>query len=231
MTNPNRPQKRRVAILISGRGSNMKALVKAARAPDYPAEIAMVIANRPNAEGLEWARAQDIPTLGMDHNHYEDRGHFEGQLNGILTSANIELVALAGFMRLLTEDFVTTWRNRMINIHPSLLPAFKGLNTHQRALDAGVKIAGCTVHFVRAEMDVGPIIQQAAVAVLREDTADQLAARVLVAEHQIYPQALALVASGRAVVDGDRVTVKSEVNQPGTLFSPPMAHGCKDSAK
>ncbi|MCH9765162.1 MAG: phosphoribosylglycinamide formyltransferase [Alphaproteobacteria bacterium] len=214
--------KRRVAILISGRGSNMKSLVEAARAPNYPAEVAMVVSNRPDALGLEWAKAQGLPTLAMDHTHYEDRAHFDCQLSSVLQSAKIELVALAGFMRLLTESFVAAWHDKLINIHPSLLPAFKGLNTHQRALDAGVRVSGCTVHFVRTEMDVGPIIQQAAVPVLPSDSAEDLAARVLAAEHKIYPSALALVASGQAVVDGDQVRSTPQVNQQQTLFSPPL---------
>ena len=157
--------KKRVAILISGRGSNMKALVEAARAPDYPAEIVTVISNRPDAAGLAWAKEQGIPALGLDHKLYENREHFEGQLQGVLSMSRVDIVALAGFMRLMTPGFVESWRDRMINIHPSLLPAFKGLHTHERALEAGVKITGCTVHFVRPEMDEGPIIGQAAVPV------------------------------------------------------------------
>jgi phosphoribosylglycinamide formyltransferase 1 len=212
--------KRRVAILISGRGSNMKALVEAAAKPGYPAEISMVISNRPEAEGIAWAKAQSIPTLAMDHNHYESREHFEGQLNAALISAKIELVAMAGFMRVLTDGFVTDWKDRLINIHPSLLPSFKGLNTHARALEAGVKIAGCTVHFVRPELDNGPIIMQAAVPVLENDSATTLAARVLTAEHKVYPQALALVAAGLTEIKGQQVQINSKINQQVTLISP-----------
>ena len=222
MSETAKTEKPRVAVLISGGGSNMKALVEAAKAPDYPAHIAMIVSNRPDAPGLEWAKEQGLPCLGLDHTHYENRAHFDGQLTGVLQSAKIDLVALAGFMRLLTEEFVTTWHNRLINIHPALLPSFKGLNTHQRALDAGVKVSGCTVHFVRTEMDVGPIIAQAAVPVLPEDNAETLAARVLAAEHKIYPNALALVASGQASVDGDQVKLVQSVNQQTTLFSPPL---------
>jgi len=222
MSQQNSSQKPRVAILISGRGSNMKSLVEAAKAPDYPAQIALVVANRPDAPGLEWAKAQGLPVLGMDHKLYEDRAHFDGQLTGVLQSAKIDFIALAGFMRLLTDAFVTTWRDRLINIHPALLPSFKGLNTHQRALDTGCKIAGCTVHFVRTEMDVGPIIAQAAVAVHEDDTADTLAARVLKAEHKIYPNALAMVTDGRATVVGEQVKFTCEVNQQATLFSPSL---------
>lgn len=212
--------KPRVGVLISGRGSNMKALVEAAAASDYPAEIALVASNRPDAPGLAWAKDNGIPTLGLDHTHYENRGHFEHQLTGVLKAAKIDLVALAGFMRLFTDEFVSTWHNKLINIHPSLLPSFKGLNTHQRALDAGAKITGCSVHFVRTEMDVGPIIAQAAVPVFSDDTADVLADRILEAEHKIYPDALALVASGKAQVVGERVRINGEVNQQMMLLSP-----------
>jgi phosphoribosylglycinamide formyltransferase-1 len=216
--------KTRTAILITGRGSNMKALVEAAREPDYPAEIALVISNRPDAAGLAWAKEQGIPALGLDHKLYSDRAHFEGQLQGVLTASRIELIALAGFMRLLTPDFVERWRDRMINIHPSLLPAFKGLDTHARALAAGAKIAGCTVHFVRPEMDEGPIIGQAAVPVLDGDTADTLAARVLEAEHKLYPMALALVARGQIRVEDGLARLAGaapgSVNQETPLFSP-----------
>lgn len=214
-------KKKRVGILISGRGSNMQSLINAAEAPDYPAEIVLVVSNRPDAPGIAWAKQKGIATLGLDHTHYENRAHFESQLTSLLKSAKVELVALAGFMRLLTEDFVAEWHDKLINIHPSLLPAFKGLNTHQRALDAGVKIAGCTVHFVRLETDVGPIVGQAAVPVLPGDTADDLASRVLEAEHRLYPLALALVASGKARVVGETVALDIPVNQKVALLSPP----------
>lgn len=218
--------KKRVAIFISGRGSNMQALVEAARAPDYPAEIALVISNRPDAPGLAWAKAQRIPTMGFDHKHYESREHFEGQMQGVLDLSKIDIVALAGFMRLMTASFVDRWRDRMINIHPSLLPSFKGLKTHERALEAGVRISGCTVHFVRAEMDDGPIIGQAAVPVLAADTADTLAARVLAAEHLLYPRALALVAQGQVRVEAEVLTWQDTgntgINQEQALFSPSL---------
>jgi phosphoribosylglycinamide formyltransferase-1 len=218
--------KKRVAILISGRGSNMQALVEAARAPDYPAEIALVISNRPDAPGLAWAKAQGVPALALDHKLYENREHFEGQLQSVLEISKIDLVALAGFMRLMTAPFVDRWRDRMINVHPSLLPAFKGLRTHEQALEAGVRISGCTVHFVRPEMDDGPIIGQAAVPVLSSDTAETLSARVLAAEHRLYPRALALVARGLVSVDGTVVAtqdaVNAEINQEQVLGSPSL---------
>ncbi len=218
--------KKRVAILISGRGSNMQALVEAARAPGYPAEIALVISNRPDAPGLAWANAQGILTLALDHKRYESREHFEGQLQSVLELSKIDLVALAGFMRLMTAPFVERWRDRMINIHPSLLPAFKGLHTHEQALEAGVKISGCTVHFVRPEMDDGPIIGQAAVPVLAGDTPDTLSARVLAAEHRLYPRALALVARDQARVAGTVVelqdTVYAQFNHEQVLGSPSL---------
>lgn len=222
MAEASKIKRAKVAVLISGRGSNMKALVEAARDPGYPAEISLVVSNRPDAAGLAWAKDNAIPTLGLDHKHYESRAHFDGQLTSILETSKVDYVALAGFMRLLSEEFVNKWRDRLINIHPSLLPNYKGLNTHQRALDDGVKIAGCTVHYVRTEMDVGPIIAQAAVPVKPDDTADTLAERVLEAEHRLYPSALALVAEGRAQVIDERVKIRREVNQDSTLFSPPL---------
>lgn len=221
MTTPAKP---RTAILISGRGSNMQALVEAARQPDYPAEIALVISNRPEASGLAWAKAQGLPAVALDHKRYESREHFEGQLQSMLELSNIDLVALAGFMRLMTAPFVERWSGRMINIHPSLLPSFKGLRTHEQALAAGVRISGCTAHFVSPEMDGGPIIAQAAVPVLPEDTPETLAARVLAAEHKLYPASLALVARDQAVLNGNVVdfqpVVNSGVNQEKALFSP-----------
>lgn len=213
-------RKKRTAILISGRGSNMRSLVEAARAPDYPAEIALVASNRPDAEGVAWAVDQGLPTVIIDHKAYPSRADFERALQSALDTNGIELVALAGFMRLMTPDFVEYWRDRMLNIHPSLLPSFKGLNTHERAIAAGVRIAGCTVHFVRAEMDEGPIIAQAAVPVLSGDTAETLAARILKVEHRVYPAALRLVAAGEARLDGEKVLISSDVSEPDTLFAP-----------
>lgn len=214
------PKKRKTAILISGRGSNMASLIEACRDPDYPAEISLVISNNTDAVGIETATQADIETAIIDHRAYDDRETFETTLTTALEHANVEFVCLAGFMRILTETFVTHWYNRLINIHPSLLPSFRGLETHERALAAGVRIAGCSVHFVRAEMDTGPIIAQAAVPVKGNDTADSLAARVLEAEHVVYPRALNLVASGRARAVGEKVVMDDEESIDMTLFSP-----------
>jgi len=187
--------KKRVAILISGRGSNMTALIKAAEAKDYPAEIALVVSNRPDAAGLDHARSSGIPTAVIDHTKFGGgRETFEHALDRQLREQRIDLVCLAGFMRLLTPWFVNRWSGRMLNIHPSLLPQFKGLHTHRRALEAGVKRHGATVHFVVAEMDAGPIVMQDSVAVHENDTEETLAARVLELEHKIYPRALRAVA-------------------------------------
>ena len=187
--------KKRVAVLISGRGSNMASLIDAAKHDSYPAEIALVVSNRPDAAGLAHARSQGIETAVVDHTHYgKDREAFERALQDVLRAHRIDLVCLAGFMRLFTPWFVGQWQGRMLNIHPALLPAFKGLHTHERALAAGVKAHGATVHFVSPETDSGPIIAQAEVPVLAGDTPGTLAARVLEAEHRIYPQALRQVA-------------------------------------
>jgi phosphoribosylglycinamide formyltransferase-1 len=187
--------RKRVAVLISGRGSNMASLIEAAKAPDYPAEIALVLSNRPDAAGLAFARSAGIATAIVDHTRFgKDREAFEHELQAVLEANRIELVCLAGFMRLLTPGFVSRWAGRMLNIHPALLPAFKGLHTHERALAAGVKTHGATVHFVVPEMDSGPIVVQGEVPVLADDTAETLAARVLAVEHRIYPDALRRVA-------------------------------------
>jgi len=191
--------KKRVAVLISGRGSNMTALIEAAKAQDYPAEIVLVVSNRPGAIGLVRARDAGIATTLIDHTAFgKDRAAFERALDAELEAKRIEIVCLAGFLRLLTPWFVDRWSGRMINIHPALLPQFKGLDTHRRALEAGVEEHGATVHFVSVGMDEGPVIVQRAVPVLKSDTEATLAARVLEVEHQIYPQALRLVAEGRA---------------------------------
>ncbi|MCB1521482.1 MAG: phosphoribosylglycinamide formyltransferase [Hyphomicrobiaceae bacterium] len=221
-------KKKRVAILISGRGSNMASLIEAARAPDYPAEIVLVASNRPEAAGLDRARAAGIPAVAIDHKAYATRMAFEAKLHTTLLDAGIDLICSAGFMRMLTGGFVDRWRNRQLNIHPSLLPSFPGLDTHARALSEGVKIHGCTVHFVRLEMDTGPIIAQAAVPVVAGETADSLAARVLEAEHVLYPHALRLVASGAVAVENDEIVTKAadlaaaQQRPPRPLVWPPV---------
>ena len=212
--------KKRVAVLISGRGSNMQALVNASRAPGYPAEISTVISNRPDAAGLKWAAEQGIATVALDHKAFADRAAFDASLNQALIAANVDFVVLAGFMRLMTAPLVEQWQGRMINIHPSLLPLFPGLDTHARAIEAGMKIAGCTVHFVTPEMDVGPIIAQAAVPIAPNDTADALAERILTVEHQIYPQALAWLATAAVTFDAARTAVYGVVGAHDQLLVP-----------
>ena len=195
----------RTAILISGRGSNMDALIAAARAPDFPAEIALVLSNRPDAPGLAKAKAAGIAVAAVDHKIYAGREDFERSLQLVLETYRIDFICLAGFMRLFTPWFIGQWRGKMLNVHPALLPSYRGLHTHERALADGVKIHGCTVHFVVPEMDEGPIVAQAAVPVLDDDTPDALGARVLAQEHVIYPLALRLVASGAVRIEGNRV--------------------------
>lgn len=216
-------RRKRVGVLISGRGSNLKALIGAAQTADYPAEIVAVVSNRPEAPGLAVAAAAGIETIAIDHKNYPLRTAFEDAVQAALEAARVDILCNAGFMRLLTAGFVARWRDRHLNIHPSLLPAFRGLNTHERVLAAGVRISGCTVHFVRHEMDAGPIIAQAAVPVLSGDTPESLAARVLEAEHQLYPLALRLVASGDATIKGERVVLRHAQAPAGTLLSPAPA--------
>jgi phosphoribosylglycinamide formyltransferase-1 len=213
--------KRRVAILISGRGSNMAALIRAAMAEDFPAEIAVVISNRADAGGLEKASASGIPTVTIESKPFgKDRATFEAVLQSALEQHRIDLICLGGFMRLFTGEFVQRWYGRMLNIHPSLLPAFPGLDPHGQALAAGVKISGATVHFVIPETDAGPILMQGAVAVRDDDTPDTLAARILKIEHRIYPHALRLVASGMFRIEGDICKVEGSVGAGDTLISP-----------
>jgi phosphoribosylglycinamide formyltransferase-1 len=189
--------RKRVAVLISGRGSNMVALIEAAKAKDYPAEIVLVVSNRPDAAGITHARNEGIATTIIDHTDYgKHREAFERALQAVLEGSGIEIVCLAGFMRLLTPWFIERWEGRMLNIHPALLPNFRGLHTHEQAIAAGAKTHGATVHFVTADMDAGPIACQASVPVLEGDTADTLAARVLTVEHKIYPLALKWLAEG-----------------------------------
>jgi len=212
--------RRRTAVLVSGRGSNMAALIAAAADPAYPAEIVRVISNRPGAGALDRAAEAGIATLVVDHKAHADRAAFDRALDAALAADAVELVCLAGFMRLLTPWFVERWRDRIVNIHPALLPSFKGLDTHARALAAGVRLHGCTVHLVRAEMDEGPILAQAAVPVLDDDTPDSLAARVLGAEHRLYPAAVALYAGGRLAVEGERVRFADAPPPPPMLVWP-----------
>jgi phosphoribosylglycinamide formyltransferase 1 len=217
-------QRLRVGVLISGRGSNMMALAKAARVPGYPAEIVCVVSNRPDAAGLVWAREQGLAAHTVDHKAYASREAFEDALHAVLEAERVEFVACAGFMRLMTPAFVARWAGRMINIHPSLLPLYPGLHTHARALADGVRIAGCTVHYVVAEMDAGPIIAQGAVPVVDGDTPDSLAERILAVEHVIYPRALELVASRAVRLEDGRVRIVTAVNQSGRLISPDCAN-------
>lgn len=216
----------RTAVLISGRGSNMEALLRAAADPAYPARIVLVLSNRADAAGLERARAAGVPTAVVESRAFRgDRAGFEAAMEAVLAAHGVELVALAGFMRVLTDGFVARWRDRLVNIHPSLLPAFKGLDTHARALEAGVKLHGCTVHLVRAGVDEGPILAQAAVPVREDDTEASLAARVLAEEHRIYPAALGWLAAGLVRVEGGKALVAAPAAS-GALASPlPTAPG------
>lgn len=213
--------KRRVAILISGRGSNMAALIEAAAAKDFPAEIAVVISNRADAGGLEKAKANGVPTLTIESKPFAaNRAAFETVLQSALDQNKIELICLGGFMRLFTAEFVQRWYGRMLNIHPSLLPSFPGLDPHGQALRAGVKISGATVHFVTPETDAGPILMQGAVAVRDGDTPETLAARILGVEHRIYPDALRLVASGRVRLEGDICKTDGGAGSEAPLIAP-----------
>ena len=213
--------KRRVAILISGRGSNMVALIEAAKAEDFPAEIVAVISNRADAAGLAKASANGIPTIVIESKPFgKDRAGFEAMLQRALDEKSVELICLGGFMRLFTAEFVQRWYGKMLNIHPSLLPCFPGLDPHGQALKAGVKISGATVHFVIPETDAGPIVVQGAVAVADDDTPETLAARVIQIEHQIYPEALRLLASDRLRLEGDVCKTAGNAASDGTLISP-----------
>lgn len=228
MTTAGQPRKLRVGIIISGGGSNMAALVAATKRADFPAEAVLVLSNRADAGGLAKATAAGVPAVVISHKGFPDRERFEMALHAELVRHGVELVCLAGFMRLLTPWFIGQWKNRMINIHPSLLPAYPGLHTHARALRDGVKLAGCTVHFVREEMDTGPVVAQAAVPVLAGDTPDGLAARVLAAEHRLYPHALDLVASGRTRIvtredGGEQVEILGEAAPPAAMIWPRTA--------
>jgi phosphoribosylglycinamide formyltransferase-1 len=213
--------KRRVAILISGRGSNMAALIKAAEASDYPAEIAVVMSNRADARGLERARASGVATAVIESKPFDgDRAGFEAALQAVLDQHRVELICLGGFMRLLTAEFVQRWYGKMLNIHPSLLPSFPGLDPHGQALRAGVKISGATVHFVIPETDAGPILMQGAVGVSDHDTSETLSERILEVEHRIYPDALRLLATGAVRLDGDVCKTPDSAGSGNFLISP-----------
>ena len=212
----------KIGVLISGRGSNLQSLIDAQTNGLLGAEIGIIISNVPEVQGLDRAAAAGIPTTVINHKDFDGREPFEDALDEELVSYGIELVCLAGFMRLLTGGFVNRWTDRLINIHPSLLPSFKGLHTHERALEAGVRFGGCTVHFVRAEMDAGPIIVQAAVPILSDDTPDTLADRVLSEEHKIYPLAVKMIAEGRVEVVDNTVKIK-DAGIPGASLINPSA--------
>ena len=201
----------KIAVMISGRGSNLQSLVNAAKDDDFPGEIALVISNKPNVGGLEIAAKHGIAHHVVSHKDFETREEFDDAVHDHLQRAKIDFVCLAGFMRRLTDNFVSQWRGRLINIHPSLLPSFKGLNVHARMLEAGAKIGGCTVHFVSAEVDDGPIIGQAAVPILPGDDEDSLAARILVQEHKLYPLCLRAVIDGQARISGNVVRLEREI--------------------
>ena len=214
--------KLRLGVMISGGGTNLQSLIDACADTDFPAEITVVISNRPLAKGLERATLAGIDAVAIDHKEYEDRELFEDAVNKCLKEHRVQLVCLAGFMRILNTSFVNRWKDRMVNIHPSLLPSYKGLHTHARAIEDGVRFAGCTLHFVRPDLDNGPIIMQAVVPVDIDETEESLAAKILPYEHKMYPQAVRLIAERKARVSGNRVTFKDvEIGNTG-LVSPPL---------
>jgi len=209
-----------IGILISGRGTNLQALIDACREPEFPARIALVLSNNAEAPGLARATDANVPTRVVDHRDFGDHDVYDEAVGAALEEAGVELVCLAGFMRLLSESFVSRWRDRIINVHPSLLPAFKGLNVHERVLAVGVRFSGCTVHFVRPEMDDGPVIVQSVVPVAPDDTPETLAARVLVTEHRCYPLTVRLIAEGRVRVCNDRVLIEGGKLTEGVMINP-----------
>ncbi|HEY3779210.1 MAG TPA: phosphoribosylglycinamide formyltransferase [Rhizomicrobium sp.] len=212
----------RVGVLISGRGSNLQSLIDACAAGDFPAEIVYVVSNVPDVEGLRRAERARIPSRTIAHGGFASRECFDEAVAGALREFDVAVVCLAGFMRVLSAGFVETWRGRLINIHPSLLPAFKGVNVHRRVLESGVRISGCTAHFVVHELDSGPIIAQAAVPVLPQDNEEVLAERVLSAEHKLYPLALRLLSEDRVRLEGDRAIFDIPTDGESSLFSPPL---------
>jgi phosphoribosylglycinamide formyltransferase-1 len=213
--------KKRVGVLISGRGSNLSALIAAAGEPDFPAEIVTVISNVPNAAGLQYAEGANIAVRVVNHRDFTRREDFDAALTQALVDAGVELVCNAGFMRLHSPQFVAHWRGRQLNIHPSLLPAFRGLHPQRRALEAGVRISGCTVHFVSEETDAGPIVAQGAAPVLPADDLESLSTRILKVEHRLYPLALKLVASGKARLAGDKVLFAEDAVEPFIFMATP----------
>ncbi len=212
--------KLKVGVLISGRGSNMAALIRAAKAADYPAEIACVVSNKADAPGLAIAAAAGVPTVAISHRDHPDREAFDRAVSAELERHGVGFVVLAGFMRIFSPWFPAHWAGRLINIHPSLLPAFKGMHVHRQALDAGVRLSGCTAHLVTPDLDSGPIIAQAAVPVLADDTEETLSARILRQEHRLYPLVVRWFAEGRIAVDGEKVAVNGVPRAATLLFSP-----------
>ena len=210
----------KVAVLISGRGSNLESLARACAGAESPVRIVLVVSNNPDAPGLNIATQKGLQSVVLDHRTFASRNDFERALDSVLAKAEVELICLAGFMRLLSPWFIEAWHDRIINIHPSLLPSFKGLETHRRAIEAGVRFSGATVHYVRAEMDDGPILTQAVVPVLPDDTPERLAKRVLAAEHQIYPQTLRLIAQGKIHLNNDRTEIKGTSWPSTTMIAP-----------
>ena len=213
----------KLAVPISGGGSNLQAIIDACAQADYPAEIVLVISNNPDAYGLERAQKAGIPTKVINHRDYDSREEFDQQMTKAMEAMDVQLVCLAGFLRLLSEEFINHWHNRMINIHPSLLPAFKGLHVQQAAIDYGAKFSGCTVHYVRFDMDTGPIIMQAAVPIHEDDTSEALAARILEQEHRIYPAAIKLVAEGNVKLDGERAIISTSIAPAAPIINPPLS--------
>ena len=213
----------KVGVLVSGTGSNLQTLIDLCAGPDFPAEIALVVSNKPGVLSLERAARAGIPTRVIPHQDFPDRLAFDQAIDAALRAAGIEFICLAGFMRVLSQMFVELWHDRIINIHPSLLPSFKGLHTHAQALAAGVRFHGCTVHIVRPQLDDGPILVQAAVPVLALDDEQSLAARVLKAEHQAYPLALTLIAQGRVRIEGNRALIDGTTPEAAASLMNPQA--------
>ncbi len=212
--------KLKLGVMISGSGTNLQAIIDACECADYPAEIQVVISNKPEAKGLDRAKKAGIKAIAIDHKQYETREAFEDAVHECLKEHDVELVCLAGFMRILNAEFVNQWRDRMINIHPSLLPSYKGLHTHARAIEDGVRFGGCTIHYVRPEMDNGPILMQVAIPIATDETEESLIAKTLAYEHQMYPAAIRMIAEGKARVSGNKVAFNNiEMGDKG-LISP-----------